>query len=49
MKARRFLVSGLGKDGAASFTETKLATPVWFSGVDAKKKVSTWDGTLTCG
>jgi malonate-semialdehyde dehydrogenase (acetylating)/methylmalonate-semialdehyde dehydrogenase len=37
----------LGKDGVAFFTETKSVTSVWFSEEDAKKKVSTWDGTLT--
>ena len=37
----------MGKDGVAFFTETKSVTSVWFSEGDAKKKVSTWDGTLT--
>ena len=37
----------LGKDGVAFFTETKSVTSVWFSEEDAKKTVSTWDGTLT--
>lgn len=37
----------LGKDGVAFFTETKSVTSVWFSEEDAKKSVSTWDGTLT--
>lgn len=37
----------LGKDGVAFFTETKSVTSVWFSEEDAKKAVSTWDGTLT--
>lgn len=37
----------MGKDGVAFFTETKAVTSVWFSQEDAKKKVSTWDGTLT--
>jgi malonate-semialdehyde dehydrogenase (acetylating)/methylmalonate-semialdehyde dehydrogenase len=37
----------MGKDGVAFFTETKAVTSVWFSEVDAKKAVSTWDGTLT--
>ena len=37
----------LGKDGVAFFTETKSVTSVWFSEADAKKTVSTWDGTLT--
>ena len=39
----------LGKDGVAFFTETKSVTSVWFSEADAKKSVSTWDGTLTRG
>jgi malonate-semialdehyde dehydrogenase (acetylating)/methylmalonate-semialdehyde dehydrogenase len=39
----------LGKDGVAFFTETKSVTSVWFSQEDAKKTVSTWDGTLTRG
>ncbi|MBS1180163.1 MAG: methylmalonate-semialdehyde dehydrogenase [Proteobacteria bacterium] len=39
----------LGKDGVAFFTETKSVTSVWFSEEDAKKAVSTWDGTLTRG
>jgi malonate-semialdehyde dehydrogenase (acetylating)/methylmalonate-semialdehyde dehydrogenase len=39
----------LGKDGVAFFTETKSVTSVWFSEADAKKAVSTWDGTLTRG
>jgi malonate-semialdehyde dehydrogenase (acetylating) / methylmalonate-semialdehyde dehydrogenase len=39
----------MGKDGVAFFTETKSVTSVWFTGEDAKKKVSTWDGTLTRG
>nr|WP_319514502.1 CoA-acylating methylmalonate-semialdehyde dehydrogenase [uncultured Cohaesibacter sp.] len=37
----------MGKDGVAFFTETKSVTSVWFSEEDSKKKVSTWDGTLT--
>jgi len=37
----------MGKDGVAFFTETKSVTSVWFSEEDAKKEVSTWDGTLT--
>jgi len=37
----------MGKDGVAFFTETKSVTSVWFTEEDAKKKVSTWDGTLT--
>jgi malonate-semialdehyde dehydrogenase (acetylating) / methylmalonate-semialdehyde dehydrogenase len=37
----------MGKDGVAFFTETKSVTSVWFSEDDAKKSVSTWDGTLT--
>ncbi len=37
----------MGKDGVAFFTETKTVTSVWFSEEDSKKKVSTWDGTLT--
>ena len=37
----------MGKDGVAFFTETKSVTSVWFTDEDAKKKVSTWDGTLT--
>ena len=37
----------MGKDGVAFFTETKAVTSVWFTEEDAKKKVSTWDGTLT--
>ena len=37
----------MGKDGVAFFTETKSVTSVWFSEEDAKKRVSTWDGTLT--
>ena len=37
----------LGKDGVAFFTETKSVTSVWFSEEDAKKAVSTWDGTLS--
>jgi malonate-semialdehyde dehydrogenase (acetylating)/methylmalonate-semialdehyde dehydrogenase len=37
----------MGKDGVAFFTETKSVTSVWFSEEDAKKSVSTWDGTLT--
>lgn len=37
----------LGKDGVAFFTETKSVTSVWFTEEDSKKKVSTWDGTLT--
>jgi malonate-semialdehyde dehydrogenase (acetylating)/methylmalonate-semialdehyde dehydrogenase len=37
----------MGKDGAAFFTETKAVTSVWFSEEDARKSVSTWDGTLT--
>ena len=39
----------LGKDGVAFFTETKSVTSVWFTEEDAKKAVSTWDGTLTRG
>ena len=39
----------LGKDGVAFYTETKAVTSVWFTEEDAKKKVSTWDGTLTRG
>jgi malonate-semialdehyde dehydrogenase (acetylating)/methylmalonate-semialdehyde dehydrogenase len=39
----------LGKDGVAFYTETKSVTSVWFTDEDAKKKVSTWDGTLTRG
>jgi malonate-semialdehyde dehydrogenase (acetylating)/methylmalonate-semialdehyde dehydrogenase len=39
----------MGKDGVAFFTETKSVTSVWFTDEDAKKKVSTWDGTLTRG
>lgn len=37
----------LGKDGVAFFTEVKSVTSVWFTDEDAKKKVSTWDGSLT--
>lgn len=37
----------MGKDGVAFFTETKSVTSVWFTEEDSKKKVSTWDGTLT--
>ena len=37
----------MGKDGVAFYTETKSVTSVWFTEEDAKKKVSTWDGTLT--
>ncbi|MDR3518111.1 MAG: CoA-acylating methylmalonate-semialdehyde dehydrogenase [Azospirillaceae bacterium] len=37
----------MGKDGVAFFTETKSVTSVWFGEQDAKKAVSTWDGTLT--
>lgn len=37
----------MGKDGVAFFTETKSVTSVWFNEEDAKKTVSTWDGTLT--
>ena len=37
----------MGKDGVAFFTETKAVTSVWFTEEDAKKAVSTWDGTLT--
>jgi malonate-semialdehyde dehydrogenase (acetylating)/methylmalonate-semialdehyde dehydrogenase len=37
----------LGKDGVAFYTETKSVTSVWFAAEDAKKAVSTWDGTLT--
>jgi malonate-semialdehyde dehydrogenase (acetylating)/methylmalonate-semialdehyde dehydrogenase len=37
----------MGKDGVAFFTETKAVTSVWFTEEDAKKSVSTWDGTLT--
>lgn len=37
----------MGKDGVAFFTETKAVTSVWFTEEDAKKKVSTGDGTLT--
>jgi malonate-semialdehyde dehydrogenase (acetylating)/methylmalonate-semialdehyde dehydrogenase len=37
----------LGKDGVAFFTETKSVTSVWFTDEDAKRTVSTWDGTLT--
>ena len=37
----------MGKDGVAFYTETKSVTSVWFTEDDAKKKVSTWDGTLT--
>jgi len=37
----------MGKDGVAFFTETKSVTSVWFTENDARKKVSTWDGTLT--
>jgi malonate-semialdehyde dehydrogenase (acetylating)/methylmalonate-semialdehyde dehydrogenase len=37
----------MGKDGVAFFTETKAVTSVWFTEEDAKKTVSTWDGTLT--
>jgi malonate-semialdehyde dehydrogenase (acetylating) / methylmalonate-semialdehyde dehydrogenase len=37
----------MGKDGVAFFTETKSVTSVWFSEEDAKRAVSTWDGTLT--
>lgn len=39
----------MGKDGVAFFTETKAVTSVWFTEDDAKKAVSTWDGTLTRG
>jgi malonate-semialdehyde dehydrogenase (acetylating)/methylmalonate-semialdehyde dehydrogenase len=39
----------MGKDGVAFFTETKSVTSVWFTEEDARKKVSTWDGTLTRG
>ena len=39
----------MGKDGVAFFTETKSVTSVWFTEEDAKKTVSTWDGTLTRG
>ena len=39
----------MGKDGVAFFTETKSVTSVWFTEEDAKKAVSTWDGTLTRG
>jgi malonate-semialdehyde dehydrogenase (acetylating)/methylmalonate-semialdehyde dehydrogenase len=39
----------MGKDGVAFFTETKSVTSVWFTEADAKKKVGTWDGTLTRG
>jgi malonate-semialdehyde dehydrogenase (acetylating)/methylmalonate-semialdehyde dehydrogenase len=39
----------LGKDGVAFYTETKSVTSVWFAAEDAKKAVSTWDGTLTRG
>jgi len=39
----------MGKDGVAFFTETKSVTSVWFTEEDSKKKVSTWDGTLTRG
>ncbi len=37
----------MGKDGVAFFTETKAVTSVWFTEVDSRKAVSTWDGTLT--
>jgi malonate-semialdehyde dehydrogenase (acetylating)/methylmalonate-semialdehyde dehydrogenase len=37
----------MGKDGVAFFTETKAVTSVWFTDEDARKSVSTWDGTLT--
>jgi malonate-semialdehyde dehydrogenase (acetylating)/methylmalonate-semialdehyde dehydrogenase len=37
----------MGKDGVAFYTETRSVTSVWFTEEDAKKKVSTWDGTLT--
>ena len=37
----------LGKDGVAFFTETESVTSVWFTEEDSKKRVSTWDGTLT--
>lgn len=37
----------MGKDGIAFYTETKSVTSVWFTEEDAKKTVSTWDGTLT--
>lgn len=37
----------MGKDGVAFYTETKSVTSVWFTEDDARKKVSTWDGTLT--
>ncbi len=37
----------MGRDGVAFYTETKSVTSVWFTEEDAKKKVSTWDGTLT--
>jgi malonate-semialdehyde dehydrogenase (acetylating)/methylmalonate-semialdehyde dehydrogenase len=36
----------MGKDGVAFYTETRSVTSVWFTEEDAKKKVSTWDGTL---
>jgi len=39
----------MGKDGVAFFTETKSVTSVWFTEEDSRKKVSTWDGTLTRG
>jgi malonate-semialdehyde dehydrogenase (acetylating)/methylmalonate-semialdehyde dehydrogenase len=39
----------LGKDGVSFFTETKSVTSVWFTEEDSRKKVSTWDGTLTRG
>ena len=39
----------LGKDGVAFYTETKSVTSVWFTEEDSRKKVSTWDGTLTRG
>ena len=39
----------MGKDGVAFYTETKSVTSVWFTEEDSKKRVSTWDGTLTRG
>jgi len=37
----------MGRDGVAFYTETKSVTSVWFTEEDARKAVSTWDGTLT--
>jgi malonate-semialdehyde dehydrogenase (acetylating)/methylmalonate-semialdehyde dehydrogenase len=39
----------MGKDGFRFFTETKNVTTTWFTEESARKKVDTWDGTISLG